>query len=863
MKDELKQLSDFLLRNELVKRSFLPPKIEKIVLYLFLRRYDAIKTDLNLPDFKYDIKKYQSKDGEEFYPHDDIFKPFYSFIQSSLKVINAEVLDRIFNDDGNLSGYQSEEILNLENEIERIGILDFSIETFTISEFDDFFMELIYSLKLDRESIKISKEFSGLINDVLKTSKKELYIGDTTSQILFDRVNYKGKKIIGGSGDSKLWYYLRILLSGKKNIDVDYGLTTIILNKPFDYIFAIPSVGKIEKRLFDGLKGGDKVNITYRYWELFYSELALKGLKKDGKAILILPSNTLVRTTRAFQRFRKRIVESEKLKTIIRLPKGIFGLFNRLEYSLIELDNSWNKNYIKYINSVEIEPFLYSRERKKNQVFFEELRSFWKNDSNSYPFVNQVKISDIREKNYSLGFANYFNVNVNTDSHKRYDEEKLISFNEILQKSEQGTTKVSEKVPYVNISHLSESFTKFRINVEDLPKSGKGKRLKKLNSSAILIGKIVGSIKPSVIEVNEKSVYLEPKVIAYEIPNSLNLEYLILELRSDFVQQQFKAIASGQTIPSIRESELHNVFLRVLPLPKQLEIVKDEYSTIAKSKLEEVEGLSADIKFIEKEVFASFAHNFKQILHKVALDIDTLKNYMTGLQEKDIINFGSSILFEEKAPAGQSVGEVLTRLVSNQNKAEDFLQNEVAYFTQDQGKYYTIVNIKDVTLNWKKRQICNNYKIVFRDSVFGNLDSDFDDHLPDYIAKTNESDLVSILNNLLKNAVEHGFQRDKDNEFVICFTTESREGSPIPTPVMHVGNNGIPFPNDFTCNDLFKLHHKGNKSSGSGLGGYSIKRKLDRMGATIKCKSSILPKNDFPIQFEIHFKPVEFEDFDE
>lgn len=865
MKPELNQLLKFIKSYEKsIERKddiFLGGITPTVICYLFIKRYEAIKDDLGLSPIGFKIEPKSTYNLQSFDPESDLIDPLFEYIRKHNEphfdrtdfkyyLSSDEIYTRIFN--------------AIDIEVDDIG-LDFSPAHISIDEFDEFFDELI---KFSRgDSYKdIDKRY--IPNELAKmiakncTGSTVLTLGDDKGEI----GRYLDKKkplILSGFDKSIIWYYLRSILTGKTDVKLIDNEFKALIGLEVDAIIQFPPIATLSKTKKNQLEQQTGIKFKHSTLEGIFIDLAISNIRKTkGYLYTIVPTSFLFSSKRDYKRIRESIIKEGALKTVIRLPKGVFNHFSSISYSILEISYHQKSKEILLIDGTEIHQWIYPHKPGMQKDLFHELSIYWESRGGFDPYVCEISLSEVKKNNYSLEFSNFKNPSRNAERHLRNRDESLVSFDEILEPIRTSRPESGEKLPYASISNLIKEPPFFKLDIDDLPKIVDKKNVRKLEESALLISGIIGDVNPTFYERLNSDIYINSSLYAFSVSDVIDIQYLVFELRSEFVQEQFRRINVGVT-SRIPKAFLKNVFLRIPPIEIQREIVRDQLNVLAKSKLKEVEGLSKDLKFIEKEVFASFAHNFKQILHKVALDIDTLKNYMIGLQERDIINLSSSILFEEKAPIGQSVGEVIKRLVSNQNKAEEFLQNEVSYFTQDKAEYYYRVNLKDVTLDWKKRQLCDNYQITFLNWPFGRIESDFEKEMPDIVAKTNESDFISILNNMLKNAVEHGFQKDNDNEFVICFTTEPKEGSLIPIPVMHIGNNGIPFPNDFSCNDLFKLHHKGNNSTGSGLGGYSIKRKLDRMGASIKCESSVLPKDDFPVQFEIHFKPVEFEDLDE
>jgi len=839
LKNLLNQLSDFHAREG----SLFSRGIEWCILYIFLRRYKDVQEDLNLEVIDVDIKKYRSKETNNLYPYDDIFKPIYNFIiEKNSNLITSSDIDECFNKDGKLSGLEPSEVFLIEDLIRKSGIHNFKLDTYSIQEFDQFYIELVKRVT-KRSGYRIGELNSGfarLINDIKGTANvvgkdkvREVYIGDPTAQIAFDSNDKQSKKIITGESETVLWYYFRVLLTGSKFLNVDPSNLRPLLNEGLKFIFLRPPIGKLDKDFFK--KYGIGKDNSAKYWEILYSNLGIDHLSETGKAILMLPSKVLYRSNKHYKEFRKEIVDSGFVRTIIKLPKGIVGQQSFMEYVLFEIDKKSNSNYVKFIDGSEITSFVFPKKEDEYLSFVKELKNNWTKGLGFYPYVNRIKYTEIEERNYSLAFSNFFNVSYNAEKFKRNEEEEILSLTEVLKKAKQPSKKIEDKAPYIGITQLSDNLTSFQIELDDLPTTRKPRRLKELNSSAILIGKIVGSIKPSFIELNNQSVFLASNVLAFEIPDHCSIEYVIQELRSDFVQKQFRKIESGYSIPSIRESGLKNIFLRIPPLDTQKELVAQHFSEIARNKIEEIENLNADKQYIEKDVFSSFAHDFGKIIANARASVEVIEGYIIGLIEREVISMNDSVFFEEVPDKGERVKDILQQLIRNQDRVQQALQNEVEYFTSDKTERYKNVDLREVIDEWVDRQVQDNYVLNYLPDE--GIQKVGEDGNPQYIEgipvfetvyiEANEEDVYSILNNFLSNAKDHGFtDKAKKYEFIIVLVEEQAEkGLNV---VLHIGNNGLPFPEDYSCEDFFRLNHKGPNSNGLGMnllhfGGHPVK----------------------------------------
>ncbi|MCH2449211.1 MAG: N-6 DNA methylase [Gracilimonas sp.] len=863
MKRELKNLYNQLRTYKDKSRGLFGSGMSWTILYFFLLRHKDVKSDLNLLHINYDLEKYLHDSEVEYYPFDDFVKPFYQ----SLKKTNPGIFDgidlnAIFGLETDITTLSPEEVISINSIAKECGIYNYSLDSFSIEDFDEFFCDLI-ELVGDRDKSRLhdrtlNPELAKFIISTIPSDGACLTIGDESAQIPFYSRKKKNKIIFSGFGETQLWYYLRSILSGKDNLKINRNEWLSLINNEYDFSFINPPIGKIGNDFKNHLKDKYDFNFKYRNWESFYINLGLDALSDKGKLILLLPENFLYQQLKEFKNIRKKLVESKHLRSIIRLPRGLFKPITSIRYTIFEIDKSSTFEKIQFIDGAEIKSIVSPKNKDDLKSLFTELDYYWNGAMGFYPYVAKPLIKEIKKHGYSLAFSNFLNVSKRPENYIRQREEDLVSLSDTLNYLGLKTERNLHDVPFISISKMSESITDYKVTAEELTRVKKAKALKKLSHSAILLGKIKGSIKPTYFEHLGEDIYLKQNIAAFEIPEGYDPQYLVHELRSEFVQNQFSKIETSSTIPSFSNQMFSNIYLRIPPLERQKEIVAENLQEIAQSKIKEVEGLSDDLKYIEKEVFSSFAHDFGKILLNVSSNIEVITNYLKELDYRGIISFKDSALFEEKAEKEESIGEVLKRLNSNFSAAQDFLESEVGFYTGEKDLEVKQVNLLEVIYKWIKRQSQNGYSILIGDSFTPLGENKFEDFIAQYFAKVNTNDLYSVLDNLLTNAKEHGFKaKDNDYQFVIFLQQGTSPVGNLQISKMHIGNNGKPFPEDFSCEDLFKIHHKGPDSTGKGKGGYSVKRRLNKMGATIKCNSDILPKDKYPVQFEVSFKPVE------
>jgi type I restriction enzyme M protein len=97
------------------------------------------------------------------------------------------------------------------------------------------------------------------------------------------------------------------------NGSFDEKATIILANPPF--------TGSLDK---DSVDGKLMKAVDTRKTELLFLALILKGLKKGGRAAVIIPDGVLFGNSKAHKQIRKEIIDNHKLEAVISLPPGVF-----------------------------------------------------------------------------------------------------------------------------------------------------------------------------------------------------------------------------------------------------------------------------------------------------------------------------------------------------------------------------------------------------------------------------------------------------------------------------------------------------------------------------------------------------------
>ncbi|NBC04882.1 MAG: N-6 DNA methylase [Bacteroidetes bacterium] len=760
--------------------------------------------------------------------------------------------------------FDNEELINkrLTKLAEIVRKIDWRATKLSIAKFDELISNLkIYYRFKERSGELLTPKFSQFILELIDFQGISK-IAEIKSNLLesINSVSEKiGKKVeIEISSDQKtkvIQSGLRIATTGYPNTKVDCSVISPQKKDDCDILVSFPPYGNLSKSFW--AKKFSNTEIEISSLEELYTRLAFQRLNDGGKAYLILPENFLSGKRKSVSKLRKDLTEKGWIDSVIKLPRSWILPQTVKSVSLVILNlNSEDSTYF-----FDMTEFQRQNQTRVDDLFYSATELI-RDKISLQNVARSVELSSILELNCNLSVHKHINPIHYAEDFLRNDSEVIKKLSDTTQRIRPERHKVTSKYPFINMAELADDASNFVLDLKSAPnKQSYSTKQPLLKEDALLIGTIGGVLKPTIFQYKGTPILLGSNVIALRVDKKeVDMEYLISELNSKFVEEQVNRLPKGTTIPHIKKSDLLNIAIRIPNKSEQAEIFNEWISSVAKEKIKEIESLHKSIKIIEKDVFSSFAHDFGKLLHNVSGNIDVINNYLTNLAEKGKINLDDSIFFEEETVPGESIGEVLNRLRTNQEKAQDFLQNEVQFYTDSKENSLKEIILEDVISDWVARQDTNGYSILIGDIAFPLGDNSMGDFGFSYPIKANRHDIYAILNNFLSNAKEHGFtKKNKQYNFAIYLESSNLESGNVRhlQTRMHIANNGEPFPSDFTCKDFFTLHHKGPKSTGFGKGGYSIKRRLDNIGATIECDSDFFSIKEYPVRFQISFKPTD------
>jgi hypothetical protein len=336
-----------------------------------------------------------------------------------------------------------------------------------------------------------------------------------------------------------------------------------------------------------------------------------------------------------------------------------------------------------------------------------------------------------------------------------------------------------------------------------------------------------------------KVLYPTNDIAAFTVRNNLiDLDYLILELDKEYVIDQIELSNRGTTLPYLTKDRLLSIVIKVPSLLEQqktnAKLVKEE---IVKSKLKEL-GLEEQFTQLKKEQIEDLSlkkHNIMQHLNNVQSSIDSLSIFMktnNGLLD------AKSIIYPKLGTTVQKRFELLAESLKEAIYFVDNITNEINF---QKAEYF---NASEVINSCIEKGIQNDQ--LFEISPF--IDEESFSNGENYIVpmiKFSKSDFEELYNNILQNAILHGFA---DTSRKYKFAIKLKFDQEINKIVISFSNNGKPFPKGMAERYQIK-GEKAGLTANKGIGSWKVYEIAKHFGAEINVQD--LAEEEFPVKIDL------------
>lgn len=581
----------------------------------------------------------------------------------------------------------------------------------------------------------------------------------------------------------------------------------------FDLIVSIPPfMGKVNPY--------ERYNLDYKDVALNLISGSLNKLKENGMAIFLVPESVLFGQSNDFRRFRREIIESKLIHTIVSLPVQLFHPIASVKSSLLIFRKGMHHESVRFIDASS-KKFYSINQYKSISLEIDKIAeliedSFQPNqvqeDQGQYGMPEKMEFGfhQLKNERFSLNLNDYF-VKYIQFQESGYTELGLFVSQLKLQSN------ISIELPYLRIKDLNGGVID---DISRLPKNHNRTKGKILNEQAFLVGTVGGSSKPSWYKL-ERPVEISTNIVAFKTdPQKVINEYLLQELNSVYVQEQMEFLSIGSTtLKHLRLEDLLKIKIKLPSLQEQIRMSKTRMEFIQQQSLT-VNSDSGTIT--DADIFKAINHEIGNILKGPEGFIDLLPDFLISnnisldkpiVDAKDAISVGDMITMAGRQI--QNVYEVMQNM-------KGILFSEKKYFKAEKTelkKYF-----RDKLQNELIHRDINFYigignNFVNPTSIYGTIDP---------------VQFQYIVRNILTNAINHsGVNPGTGEDLNLFVNIDSMEDE----LEIHFMNNGNTFPSDFTVANYLGFNKKSGSSTGQGLGGYLIGRVVENHSGKIRIQS--------------------------
>lgn len=531
----------------------------------------------------------------------------------------------------------------------------------------------------------------------------------------------------------------------------------------------------------------------------------------------------------AFDLRKKRDI-LEYLDMVILLPKRLYN-YKNYHYSRAILVFCKDRPQDKLITMVDGSTY-YDETSTVNVLRCDDLYNAIENENLST--VCSVKYSDIEKNGFDLNPTIYIN--------------SISELPEGRKKQIRDLVDVYEGVKSNGINGLVVNVASRTVDGKIYPyelKNGVPDRI--INKECLLLQRS-GNMRPSyyVPYCNDQIIGINRDTCAFFIHNDVNLDYLLAELNKPYVKQQYAAKLKGSS----------NQYISVQDILKIVVVVPETIEEQLKSYKEDVE---LRITENSSRYVAELENEYKQKYENFKKEMRLRKHALSQKLNHLLPGFSVLISTMEKQK-GWLNSEMIISPTTNDtvrarfDKLKKYLEEiqELVQLLLDDTEY------DEPSPEWIEPIIQEYIDNAVHD-IF-EFDTEFEqEQVRDGYGNSNiihhqicisRRLLLTIFENIVGNAVKHGFADASRKNNIIRFATETKIVNGTSMLSIKIANNGCPLASGMTEEKVFQW---GETTSGTGLGGYQIKEITEHYKGSVKINQYKNPIDGFYVEYELMF----------
>ncbi len=593
--------------------------------------------------------------------------------------------------------------------------------------------------------------------------------------------------------------YVSNIVSDNNTINDDNPLNHIdgdfvIMTPPTDILD--PDNSFFSKNSDDSRAVNDLARKAYKTVDSFALHLALAGNAKH--VVCVMPKKFT--NSDEYAQLRMELIESQRLRCVILLSSDTVS-YSSDDVCIVVLGEKLENPTVKMVNGLSY--MVETKFSEKGIFAWEELYKDYFN--NLQDCCRDVTCQDIVANNYNVNPLVYF-IDCPVD---------CIKIGDIISPVFIESSRAKQ---YVSPGDIPFDF----IKKEPVPHVGKEEVSVYIVEGPALLASLSGKLR--VCKSKSSKVAISTDIFAFRIKdNTIDEDYLLVQLMGNFVKKQFDALSVGNAIQHIRKDDFLNIRVEWTPKEQQLQSVRDYLnSLVGKAEFQ-----------IDKQL-ADFQEELRTRRHNMRTPLKQIKDSMR------LLSFSVSEISSSQKNLSDEMLEYLKRQESALNKLSEMISN------------------MDKVVEFPKGEVVSVYELL--QSYKGQEDRYFIrcNILPEYRQITimvDKGALSTCIDLIIDNAKQHGFVdvSRTDYEIKMSMSIERDQNR----CVIIIENNGKPLPEGFDQHRYSILGEKGPGSRGEGRGGNYVARMTKAYGGDFSIvsgvendKANTVVKLIFPINYD-------------
>ncbi|MCH2044840.1 MAG: N-6 DNA methylase [Saprospiraceae bacterium] len=612
----------------------------------------------------------------------------------------------------------------------------------------------------------------------------------------------------------------------------------------------------------------DSTSTTELAGNSLFIQLMLHRLKSDGRMFVILPQKSLFRNGQE-RNLRERLIRNDWLEAVITLPYGL--LYSTGSPICILAINKKKKadrqQRILFINGANLKV---SSTSKISRVLSGKDIEILAAAFHGAPItatpelrdnIEWVDLAPIIENAYNLNAKHYASPFLK--ALKRLEKDKgLVRLHEIFEPETPSLWFDSDhlphkNLPYLQMQHLGKSFGDYKVNLNNLDETNNFPFVegRLVSESALLVNKKGEKICLSYFHYEGIPIVVHKNILSFKVDiQTIEIEYLILQLYSDLFLQQLNMYKSDHENPEITEREFGQLQIALPNLAIQRKEIQETKVELLRKEEQKVEALRHRLNLGKQkaqneqyQIISSWQHELGNRLPAVLTEFKNLRDFLYDkIEDEECIREDEPIFPVMEGEDEEHVDKlhtVLERIENILGYSISMIDAAGSIIKADKSRLeLSHINLKDLLLELK-----SNYANEKNFLIQIEVEEDDNGHELPIHTYADRSQLITAFSNLIENAKRHGFTEDR--RFLIRFRLGlSSDGKDI---VIEYKNDGRPFPSSFSFKDFIGYGNYAGETGHSGVGGFLIYQILDNHNGAIDYREDIDKNDPFKVQFEI------------